>query len=119
MWLWILGVVFAAEEPQAQPENSTEPVISIAIANADNSTNATINFVEENANSSTAAESHTSAKHDGPWDYEFNGADWALAKVPNNECGHRGQSPIDLPSKLPEERMIKASRDKVQKMYTD
>ena len=54
-----------------------------------------------------------------PWGYETNGANWADAKVPNNECGTPGQSPIDLPSVLPSSRMIKAGDDNFQKIYTD
>ena len=58
--------------------------------------------------------------HSSPWDYKQDGKDWgSLTGIANNECGARNQSPIDLPSSVPDDKIYKARDDNFNKLYTD
>jgi hypothetical protein len=40
-----------------------------------------------------------------------------MRDIPNNSCGGRKQSPIDLPMSVEKENMIEAKWDKFDKLY--
>jgi carbonic anhydrase len=57
------------------------------------------------------------------WNYATNnGADWpTLGPINNvkNECGGKYQSPIDLPSRMPSDKIIRVDEDRFNKIYSN
>lgn len=66
---------------------------------------------------------HASVVSAAGWNYaKNNGADWPtlgpIKGVPN-ECGGKYQSPIDLPTRIPIDKIIPSEDDRFNKIYTN
>ena len=54
------------------------------------------------------------------WNYKNNGLDWPyLTNVKDNSCGKTKQSPIDLPTNMPSDRILSFKQDNFNKIYSN